>query len=342
MSAPGGPNQQPMQGMGQQMQGMPPQQMHPSMMGHMQQQHLAHLQHLQHLQQHGMPQMPQHMMGPQMMQQQPHGMPQMMPQDYPMMQGGQMPQMHMMQHMPPMHVAMPPVRPLNAGDHPMMSAAGDQYLVIRRPPPIPEVRVRCGRDEQCVKENGHRGRCSLQHRLREEDMLRLVEKVSTLQTEIDAVKAERDRYQSEVSAYWAGVQKSCTLLSGVVCSKRALHSGASPSADECQAELRAIAGQLFEVEAEERREQFTASLTLLEQSLPDGGEAEPEGARRESELDEYKRQFEQRLAASRDAHESDTELAIAELVPFMLTAPQRLTAASAPAKPAHAPAYAHA
>lgn len=302
-------------------QGMPTQMQHMQQMGQMP-------QHMPTMQQQHMPQMGQMAMPqmPQMHQQMPHTMS--MPQNYSMMQPqqmSQMPQMPQMQHMPMQHMGMSPGRGMPTGDHPLMSATGDQYLVIRRPPPIPEVRVRCGRDEQCVKENGHRGRCSLQHRLREEDMLRLVEKISTLQTEIDSVKVERDRYQNEVSSYWTGVQKTCTFLSALVCSKRQLQSGSIPTAEECQAELRGIATQLFQVESKERHEQFAASLTLLEQSLPDNDE-EPESARRQSEIDEYKRQFEQRLQSSRDAHESATEQAIAELVPFMMTAPQRLTA----------------
>ena len=243
------------------------------------------------------------------------------------MQGYSMAQMQGYSMMPAQMPQMTPASPLvNPGDHPLMRAMGDQYLVIRRPPPIPEVRVRCGRDEQCVKENGHRGRCSLQHRLREEDMLRLVEKISTLQSEMDAVRVERDRYQHEVSTCWSGVQKSCTFLSGIVCSKRQLKSGAVPTADECQAELRAIADELFQLESAERHEQFSAPLALLEQSLPDGEEV-AKGTGRLSEIDEYKRQFEQRLAASREAHETATETAIAELVPLMMTAPPRLTPA---------------
>lgn len=86
------------------------------------------------------------------------------------------------------------------GGHPPLSS--EQFVVLRRSV-LPQVRVRCGRDEKCCKENGHRGRCSLQLKPKEDDMLRLVEQVRVLQAELAETQGDRDRLKVESSTLWA-------------------------------------------------------------------------------------------------------------------------------------------
>lgn len=89
----------------------------------------------------------------------------------------------------------PPVQPQDL-------TSTEQFVVLRRSV-LPQVRVRCGRDEKCCKENGHRGRCSLQLKPKEEDMTRLVEQVRILQAELEEVTGARERLKVESATLWA-------------------------------------------------------------------------------------------------------------------------------------------
>jgi predicted RNase H-like nuclease (RuvC/YqgF family) len=71
-----------------------------------------------------------------------------------------------------------------------------------------DVMVHCTRDSKCVKENGHRGRCSLQRRPCEEEMVAMLHQIRSLQVEITEVKRERDRLQTEVSNLWSKLAKA--------------------------------------------------------------------------------------------------------------------------------------
>lgn len=98
----------------------------------------------------------------------------------------------------PMHFQMP-MRPPD-GAHPT-GFHQDQFVVLRRSV-LPQVRVRCARDDKCCKENGHRGRCSLQLKPKEDDMLRLVEQMRMLEAELQDTKGERDRLKEESAKLW--------------------------------------------------------------------------------------------------------------------------------------------
>eukprot|EP00307_Rebecca_sp_RCC1486_P000536 CAMPEP_0119408050 /NCGR_PEP_ID=MMETSP1335-20130426/1729_1 /TAXON_ID=259385 /ORGANISM="Chrysoculter rhomboideus, Strain RCC1486" /LENGTH=308 /DNA_ID=CAMNT_0007432239 /DNA_START=1 /DNA_END=927 /DNA_ORIENTATION=- len=252
---------------------------------------------------------------------QPNMHQQMQMQQQMPMQQMQQPGYQQMQQMPPMQQQQAPGADRNNSQHPMLS---DQFVVLRRPPPLPEVRVRCARDEKCVKENGHRGRCSLQHRPREDDMLRLVDQVRQLQQEVETVKADRDRLQNEVSTLWSKLAKSCMFLSNIVRSKRENRSTASPTAEECQRELKKVCLECQQFETEEKREQFTASLTLLESAMASVTSPD-ELARRQAEADAYKRQFEADMHQMREAHNAHAESDAADIVPYMMVA-QTMTA----------------
>jgi len=214
-----------------------------------------------------------------------------------------------------------PGAPRSDANHPLLS---DQFVILRRAPDIPEVRVRCARDEKCVKENGHRGRCSLQHRPREDDMLRLVDQIRSLQHELDFVKGERDRLQGEVSTLRTKLAKACTFLIDIVRSKRQIRSSATPTAEECHQELQKISMQCLQEEVEEKHKQFSASLQLLESSLNTITSPE-EREERQQEIEAYKRQFEQDTNDARAQHAQIAHANAAELVPYMMVA-QTMTA----------------
>lgn len=89
---------------------------------------------------------------------------------------------------------------MRASDHHELDT--EQFVVLRRSV-LPQVRVRCGREEKCCKENGHRGRCSLQLKPKEDDMVRLVEQIRNLESELEGTKDERDRLKAESKTLWS-------------------------------------------------------------------------------------------------------------------------------------------
>lgn len=114
------------------------------------------------------------------------------------------------------------------------------------------------------------------------------------------------------------------FLSNIVRSKRENRSTASPTAEECQRELKKVCLECLQTEVDEKHEQFVASLTLLESAMAnvtDPGEL----ARRQAEVDAYKRQFEADMAHMRDAHNANAEGDAADIVPYMMVA-QTMTA----------------
>lgn len=94
-------------------------------------------------------------------------------------------------------------------------------------------------------------------------------------------------------------------------------SHTSPSAEECHRELKKITLACLQEEANEKHEQLRASLTLLESSML-GMQQPQECARRQAEIDAYKRQFEQDMQQMRMAHNVAAEQNAAEIVPYMV------------------------
>lgn len=96
-----------------------------------------------------------------------------------------------------------------------------------------------------------------------------------------------------------------------------LRSHTSPSADEYHRELKKITLGVLQVEANGKHEQLRASLTLLESSML--GLQEPqECARRQSEIDTYKRQFDEDMQQLRMSHNAAAERNASEIVPYIV------------------------
>lgn len=100
-------------------------------------------------------------------------------------------------------------------------------------------------------------------------------------------------------------------------SKRSARSSSSLTADECQRELTKISLECLQMEAAEKREQFGASLKLLEvtDNLSAGQERE-----RRVDIQTYRRQFEADMAQTNLAHKTAAAANAAEMVPYMMVA----------------------
>jgi len=101
-------------------------------------------------------------------------------------------------------------------------------------PLLPRAKNPCCRDGYCTKDNGHRGRCNLQRRPREDDLLVLVAHVRALREEAAIVRADRDRLQVEVTSRWCKFSQTCTFPSDHVRRKRAARSRATTSVEEVE------------------------------------------------------------------------------------------------------------
>jgi len=125
-------------------------------------------------------------------------------------------------------------------------------------PLLPRAKNPCCRDGYCTKDNGHRGRCNLQHRPREDDVMLLVARVRALHVETARVRADRDHLQVEVTSCWGKFAQACAFLDDHVRSKRATRSRAITSAGEVEREIRRLALDFLESESAEKVDAPTA------------------------------------------------------------------------------------
>ncbi|KAJ1628776.1 hypothetical protein T492DRAFT_1015561 [Pavlovales sp. CCMP2436] len=151
---------------------------------------------------------------------------------------------------------------------------------------LPRAENPCCRDGYCTKDNGHRGRCNLQRRPREDDLLVLAARVRALKEESAIARADRDRLQVEVTSRWCKFAQTCAFLSDHVRRKRATRSRAITSAEEVEREIRRLALDCLDSEpaAGKRRadvdvaEQSTVELVPFvliagDRTLPAGAQA---------------------------------------------------------------------
>lgn len=101
--------------------------------------------------------------------------------------------------------------------------------------------------------------------------------------------------------------------------RRKLPSLASPTPEECHAELKKIALESLRREEAEKEAQFATFVNTLD--TVDPTTAPPDAvAKRESELVVYQRQHESEVAALRERHERCAEEAASEVLPYVITA----------------------
>lgn len=198
-------------------------------------------------------------------------------------------------------------------------------------------RKACEREERCTKHKGHRGRCLLTPKLKD-DMARLEQRTHELQAELDAARTNCQRLKAECGTLWGKLQLAGTTLGAVVRVRRQSRTLAAPTAEDIRAELEEI---------------LLESLTLEETSLGNSGNSRPvpsteaphagEGTSSarggEDELEVRKRRHETDLATLRAQHKEQSESVVSDLLPYVLSAPS-LSAKGCVAAGGSAPALA--
>ncbi|KAJ1628797.1 hypothetical protein T492DRAFT_841317 [Pavlovales sp. CCMP2436] len=113
---------------------------------------------------------------------------------------------------------------------------------------------RC-RDGYCTKYNGHRGRCNLQRRPREDELLVLAARVRALKEESAIVRADRDCLQVDVTSRWCKFAQACAFLSDHVRRKRSTQNRTSTSVEEVEREIRRLVLDCLSSEPAKRHSQ---------------------------------------------------------------------------------------
>jgi hypothetical protein len=117
------------------------------------------------------------------------------------------------------------------------------------------------------------------------------------------------------------------FVNGIVRSSRNARSARNASADECRREVKKLVLKCFQAEQAEKIARWESSLALLEASTSATRDCN-EAARRRSEVESHKRQFEHEMALMRLAHNQTASQVAADIVPYMIIA-QTMTATDA-------------
>jgi len=205
-----------------------------------------------------------------------------------------------------------------AGQH---HALGDKYIALHRSA-LPHVHMRCVRDARCSKENGHRGRCSLTHKPRDEDINHLKGHVASLQAELAEAQARRESTKKEIATLDGKVSQVCKLLGKLVRDHRTASTGASGriSSAEVKGSLMAMSTERnTEAAEQEVRSCFARAIALRSAAHHHSGDnTQSLALARSNEEENYTRQFEKEVASVREALARAAERAAMEVVPIIV------------------------